>query len=80
MIITINGNIVDTEYIYMISEIYNDWDTGIEDFVDQFQIYFIGKGNFITIVNKDKEKLFKFRQSIMDIWLKNQSKIPQFNI
>ena len=85
MKIAINGDIINTKNIYKITKVKKDLDY---DCTYYFKIIFFNNIiNYITIDREGnetleicKEKLSKFRDSIIKIWSEKQSDIPQFNL
>ena len=82
MIIVVNGNVINTENIYVITPI-----TKTQEYLDDIFAYVFGITMFnnvsIEVFSHQKitrEDLVTFRQSLIDIWTANQSTLPQFNI
>lgn len=94
MKIAINGDIIDTKNIYKIHRISkNHVKGGTKIWFHYFEIESF-KNKFIRIdldfnesdlhneikQNQFIKKISDFRESIIKIWLENQSDIPQFNL
>lgn len=89
MKIAINGEIIDTENIYKIGEVNkgfvhtSDKEKWFE-FNDEGNKYafliFMYNDKYITISNVDIYCVKLIRDSIIKVWSKNQSEIPEFNL
>lgn len=76
MIISVNGNLIDTKVICAI--------TSIEKYEYEFVIYFFGNINSVTVSLSDHKssikKLEEVRTKIIEIWLDNKLDVPEFNV
>ena len=89
MKIAINGEIIDTENIYRITEIHDSENDG--DVMYHFKIMLFNhdyksvyKYSKDCVVDKKDDKnyieLCDFRNKIIKVWSENQPTIPQFNL
>ena len=84
MKIAILGKIIDTENIYLISEINMNsfWIQSMNDKI--IHVEPVGFDDYLKLKITERDelrvKLENLRDSIIKIWSKNQSTIPQFNL
>lgn len=92
MKIQIQGNIIETEYIYRIGDIYRDYELGgmkgVSKIIFRFDIYFMDGKDSVSVINKidmgnenmellNKEKLSNLRDKLIECWNASPSKIRE---